>query len=118
LVGQVQKMVISLNLHLEFPASIHRELVDDDFCEEAMVHVSVPESRYGRLSETLTEEAVDELKASTEETGGDYKNVGEDVDAPHIYPPQYPYQPTVHQPIAIGGTVPLLLCHYPTLLSI
>jgi len=57
----------------------------------------------------LAEKAVDELKARTEETGWHYKNGGEDIDEPDIYPPQHPYQPTVHCTVTIGRTFPLLL---------
>jgi len=82
-----------------------------------VIQVGVPESLDRRLSETLTEKAVDKLKTWTKQTGRYHKHVCEDVDESDIYSSQYAYQPTVHQTVTIGGAIPLLV-HYPTLLSI
>ena len=83
-----------------------------------MIHISVAEGLQRRFPLALAEVAVDELKAWTEKTRRYDKDIGKDVDEPNVHLPQYPYQPTVHQTVAIGRTVPLFLCHYPTLLSI
>ena len=63
------------------------------------------------MAETLTEEVVDELESWAKETGRHYKHVCEYVDESDIYYPQETYQPTVHQPVTIGCTIPLLIRH-------
>ena len=107
----------ALDFHIELPASIHRKLVDDSLRKETMVQIGMPKSLDGRLAETLAEKAVDKLESGSEKTGRYNKHVCEDVDESDIYSPQQAYQPTVHQPVTICSTIPLLI-HYPTLLSI
>jgi len=60
---------------------------------------------------TLAEIAVDEFESRAEEAGRHHKHIGEGIDESNIYLSQQPYQPTVHQPIAVGSTIPLFFCH-------
>ena len=111
-------MIEALYLHLKRLTGIHCEFIYDSLSEDTMIQVGVPESLYGRLTESLPEETVDKLEAWAKQTGWHHKDIGEDIEEPDIYPPQHSYQPTVHQPVTIGRTSPLFLSHYPTFFSI
>ena len=86
-IRQTEEVIVAFDFHIDLLACIHRELVDDGLSEETMIHIGMAEGLQRRFPITLTEIAVDELKAWTEKTRRYDKDIGEDVDNPNVHLP-------------------------------
>lgn len=113
-------MVVTLNVHMKSLTSIHGKSVDDYLTKHIVILVRLYESLYRRQLPPLTKVMVYWLKARTQQTRGNHKHIGKEIDNSDIYASQQFDEPFVHQTIAESCAFPLFLRHYsyPTLLSI
>ena len=109
--GQVEEIVVALQFDIEMMSRIHGELIDHHLRKQTVVLKGQPQRAPLRIAESVAEEVVGVLKARLRERGGHGKDIGQHVDHPDVDQSQQPDEPTVHQPVAIRRSFPLLLSH-------
>ena len=79
------KESIAVDIDMKVLASIHGETVDHHLTKQTVVLIGFKERLDGIKAPTLTEIAVDRLKAWSEQAGWYDKHIGKDIDNSDIY---------------------------------
>ena len=111
LLSQIEEVVVALHLDVEMMTRIHGELINHHLRKQTVVLVGQPQRAPFGIAESVAEEVVGVLKARLRERGRHGKDVGQRIDHPDVDQSQQPDEPTVHQPVAIRRSFPLLLRH-------
>ena len=109
---QPLEVVIPLKVNREALSGIHRETVDDDSGEDAVVHIGLPRSLQGRIAMALAKVAIGDATTGVEHQAyGNDKDGGKSINQPHIHHLEQPDKRTMQPSSSIGRPYPRFLGH-------
>ena len=109
---QTLKVLIALDVDLEFLSGIHGKAVDNHLAEEAVVDVGLPRRFQRAITMTLSEIAVSDATAGVENQAHRHnEDRGKGIKQPHVDPAKRADEHVVHPSATIGCACPLFLSH-------